>query len=84
MAAHGDEGSMRGSATLILVLLALLAVAAGFAWYVWRELGDVEISPQGYLALGIGVAVTLGLGVGLMWLVYFSHRRGFDDEAGHE
>jgi uncharacterized membrane protein len=75
---------MKGIAALLLSLLGMLAGAAGFAWYVWRELGDVAISPQGYVALGIGVSVTLGLGAGLMWLVYFSHRRGFDDEAGRD
>ncbi len=73
---------MRGIFGLILSLLVLLAGAGGFAWYVWHELGDVEISPQGYLALAAGVAVTLGLGIGLMWLVYYSARRGFDDDVG--
>ena len=75
---------MNGIVTLILSLVAMLAAAAGFAWYVWRELGDVEISMHGYLALAGGVAVTLALGVGLMWLVYYSHRRGYDDEAGRD
>jgi hypothetical protein len=71
-------------ASLILSLLGLLAAAIGFAWYLWRELGDVAISPEGYLALALGVGAALALGVGLMWLVYFSHRRGFDDEAGRD
>ncbi len=75
---------MNGITTLVLSLLALLAGAIGFAWYVWRELGDVVISPQGYVALAAGVVVTLALGVGLMWLSYFSHRRGYDDEAGRD
>ena len=75
---------MNGIVTLILSLLGLLAGAGGFAWYVWRELGDVEISLHGWLALGGGIAATLGLGIGLMWLVYFSHRRGYDDEAGRD
>jgi O-antigen ligase len=72
---------MSGSSAVIATLLALLAAVCGVAWYVWRELGDVAISPEGYLALGAGIVVTVGLGVGLMWLVYFSHRRGFDDDA---
>ena len=75
---------MSGPTALILTLVALLAAASGVAWYVWRELGDVAMSTQGYAALELGVAVTLALGVGLMWLVHFSHRRGFDDEAGHD
>ena len=83
MAVDGED-CMSGIATLILSLVAMLAGAAGFAWYVWSELGDVEISMQGYLALAGGVAVTLALGVGLMWLVYYSHRRGYDDEAGQD
>jgi hypothetical protein len=56
--------------------------AAGFDWYVWRELGDVEIVIHGYPSGGIGVAVTLALGVGLMWLVYCSRRRDCNDKAG--
>ena len=73
---------MRGTLGVILSLLALLAVAAGFAWYVWHELGDVEMGLHGYLALGLGISATLILGIGLMWLVYYSHRSGFDDEVG--
>ena len=71
-------------ASVILALLGLLAAAIGFAWYVWRELGDVAISSEGFLALALGAAAALALGVVLMWLVYFSHRRGFDDEAGRD
>ena len=83
VAVASDE-RMNGIVTLILSLLAMLAGAVGFAWYVWHELGDVEISLYGYLALAGGIAVTLGLGVGLMWLVYFSNRGGYDDEAGRD
>ena len=75
---------MSGSTALILTLIALLAGAGGAAWYAWQGLGDVAMSTGGYIALGIGALVTLVLGVGLMWLVHFSHRRGFDDEAGHD
>ena len=50
----------------------------------WNQLADVEMSIHGYIALALGVLATLGLGMGLMWLVYYSDRRGFDDEAGRD
>ena len=68
----------------MLSLFGLLAAATAFAWYIWVQLGDVAITREGYVAMAVGVAVALFLGAGLMWLVYFSHRRGYDDEAGHE
>ncbi|MCB2054680.1 MAG: hypothetical protein KDE35_10610 [Geminicoccaceae bacterium] len=75
---------MRGNLVVVFALLGMLAASIGVAWFVWRELGDVEISTHGLIALAAGVVVTLALGFGLMFLVYFSHRRGYDDEAGHE
>jgi hypothetical protein len=75
---------MRGDHLLILALLALLALSTAVALWVWRELGEVAIELEGWLALAGGAAATLLLGVGLMVLVYQSHRRGFDDRAGRE
>lgn len=75
---------MRGDRVLIGVLLALLATSLGVALWVWQELGPVALGLHGWLALGGGVTATLLLGVGLMVLVYQSHRRGFDERAGRE
>ena len=75
---------MKGIAVLLLSLFGLLAGATAFAWYVWEQLGDVAISEHGYYAMALGITVALLLGAGLMWLVYFSHHRGYDDEAGGE
>ena len=36
------------------------------------------------MCLGCRLAVTLALGVGLMWLVYYSHQRGYGAEAGRD
>ena len=38
-----------------------------------------EISGAGWLAMALGVIVTLALGVGLMALVFFSNRHGYDE-----
>lgn len=75
---------MRGDHLLILVLLVLLALSTAVALWVWSELGEVAIALEGWLALAGGAAATLLLGIGLMVLVYQSHRRGFDERAGHE
>lgn len=75
---------MKGALITILVLFGLLAAAAMVAWWAWTELADVQISQQGYIALGIGVAVTMILGVGLMWLVFYSSRSGHDERVGRD
>ena len=67
----------------IAVLLALLAASVGVAIWAWQEIGDVEISGHGLIALGLGVVVTVLLGGGLMARVFFSSRRGYDARAHH-
>lgn len=69
--------------TIALLALATLAAVAGLSAYIWLSMGDVAISWKGLLAMGLGVVFSLALGIGLMALVYFSNKRGYDDEAGH-
>lgn len=63
-------------------LLALLAATALVAAWVWEQLGDTEIGLQGLIALALGVSFTVLLAAGLLTLMFFSHRSGFDDEVG--
>jgi hypothetical protein len=65
----------------VATLLALLALCVGVALWAWREIGDVPISTHGLIAIGLGAALTLLLGAGLMALMFFSSRRGYDDRA---
>lgn len=66
----------------ILVAAALSLSVLAVAAYLWMSLGDVEVGVSGYIALIAGALGTLGLGAGLMTLVFYSHRAGFDDRAG--
>ncbi|MCP4329863.1 MAG: hypothetical protein GY791_15660 [Alphaproteobacteria bacterium] len=66
---------------LVVVMLGLLVLAAAIGAYMWWQLGDVEMSRAGIVALIAGVVATVGLGAGLMWLVFYSHKRGYDDEV---
>jgi hypothetical protein len=60
------------------VVIAVIAAVAGL----WADVGDAEISPAGWVALGVGVLVALALGIGLMALVFISSRRGYDEPGG--
>jgi hypothetical protein len=61
-----------------LLSLCVIAVAV----YLWLSLGDVAMGFAGYLSLIAGGLGALGLGIGLMSLVYYSNRKGFDERAG--
>lgn len=63
------------SAAAALALGALAAV-------VRYEFGDLDLSTNGYIALGLGAFGTAILCVGLMFLVFMSAAIGYDDEAG--
>lgn len=65
---------------LAVTLGGLLALSAGLAVYVWVGLGDTAISSNGVVALVLGVVATMALGIGLMWLVFYSSRKGYDED----
>jgi ABC-type multidrug transport system permease subunit len=69
-------------------IAAAVGAAAVFAVAVaitisWNGMGVSEISWVGWLAMAFGVLATLGLGIGLMALMFYSSRHGYD-EAGHK
>ena len=61
---------------LALSLIVMLALAIAGAIYVWTEMGDIEMSTPGLLAMLAGIVLSIGLGVGLMFLVFKSARDG--------
>jgi hypothetical protein len=73
---------VKGTVLVVIVLTGMLLAAAGVAWWSWHQLEGVEISTNGMIALFLGITMTISLGVGLMWLVYYSNKRGYDDHVG--
>ena len=69
------------SAFTLIVLLGLLIVAVVIGVWAWRTIGDVEIGMHGWIALGLGAVLTFVVGAGLMALMFFSERRGYDERA---
>lgn len=66
----------------VAIAAAAVIVVAAIVASLWAQVGDVQISLAGWLAMGFGVLLTLALGVGLMTLVFISSRRGYDEPDG--
>jgi hypothetical protein len=73
---------MRALVTVVISLCVLGATGAIALW-LWNDIGDVQISTLGLIALGLGAGLSFLLGAGLMALMFFSSRRGYDERA-HE
>ena len=60
-------------------LFALLALALWFAASSWVHLAGDAIPSYGWVAIAGGVVFSLLVGGGLMALVFYSNRHGYDD-----
>ena len=69
-------------AILVTALFALLALSVWFAAYSWTHLGGDPVPTYGYVAIAGGVVLSLVVGGGLMALVFYSSRHGYDDLSG--
>jgi hypothetical protein len=68
-------------ATLALVvpLLAILAAALWYAASAFVSLGGAPMPTSGYVAMILGVVFSLVIGFGLMGLLFYSSRHGYDE-----
>ena len=82
MTSKGDLAYTRPMRALIIIaLFGLLGLAIWFASSAFVHLGGDPIPLYGYVAIAGGVLVSLLVGGGLMALVFYSHRHGYDDEV---
>jgi hypothetical protein len=68
-----------GTWTVLIVLLALLAATLLVAYLGWTHGNDTDVPASGYVAMALGVIVSLGVGFGLMGLIFYSSRKGYDE-----
>lgn len=66
---------------VIVPLLALLVAAIWFAASSWEHFGGDPIPVWGWFAVAGGVLFSLLIGGGLMALMFYSARHGYDDSA---
>jgi hypothetical protein len=65
----------------VLIVLLLLLTAAGVLGYLGWTSSDNSVPESGYVALPLGVLFSLAVGVGLMALLFYSSRAGYDEPA---
>jgi hypothetical protein len=76
---------MRASEIALIIFFTALLVAAGlYSWHVWAAMPDAQVSASGWTALVIGSVFTVLVGGGLMFLVFYSSRHGYDDHDNRQ
>ena len=69
------------TALVIVGLLALLGVTIGWAIWGWQQIAGTAMGFHGWLAMILGVVFTVVVGCGLMGLMFYSSRYGYDERA---
>ncbi len=77
--AHGPKRTPLGVGgwLAVIALGSILGVSIWFAFYGWN-LTDGQVSTAGMTALILGIVFSMALGGGLMALVFWSHKKGYD------
>ncbi|MHC2337663.1 hypothetical protein [Bradyrhizobium sp. USDA 4454] len=71
----------RGQLAILAVLIGLLVLAVILAVAGWNSAGSAAMTRAGWLAMGFGIFFSLAIGCGLMALMFFSSRSGYDEAA---
>lgn len=66
---------------VVVPLFALLIAAIWFLITTWNHIGGPDVPVWGWVAIGGGVFFSLLVGGGLMALLFYSSRKGYDDQA---
>ena len=66
---------------VVLALLGLLGAAIYYAYGIWNALEAADLPGWMYAAMVGGVLFSLLVGCGLMALVFYSSRHGYDERA---
>lgn len=68
-----------GSWTIIVILVVLLGATAFVAYLGWMLGSGTDVPISGYASMALGVVFSLVVGFGLMGLVFYSSRGGYDE-----
>lgn len=71
--------SALATVAIIVPLLVILAAALWFAAGAWVSVSGPPMPASGYLAMILGIVFSLIIGCGLMALLFYSSRHGYDE-----
>jgi hypothetical protein len=71
----------KGSWAILAILLVMVAGSAVVCYLGWTSAAGTDVPTEGYVALIFGVVVSVAVGAGLMALVFYSSRAGYDEPA---
>jgi len=75
-------GGMLNSLGKIVLVLTLIAILAASGWYAasaWVSVSGPSMPTTGYIAMTLGAVFSLIVGCGLMALLFYSNRHGYDE-----
>ena len=64
---------------IVIAVLLLLLGGAGFIAYRGLTFDNADVPTSGYVAMAFGVIFSLIVGIGLMALIFYSSRNGYDE-----
>jgi hypothetical protein len=70
-----------GYLALVVPLFAILAASIWLAARTWTATADTTIPGFGYFYMALGAVFSLVVGCGLMALVFYSSRYGYDEQS---
>jgi hypothetical protein len=73
-----------GTIVLFVVLFGILAGAVWYAAYAWMAVDGPPMPASGYIFMTLGVVLSLLVGFGLMGLIFYSSRRGYDEHGNDQ
>lgn len=69
---------------ILVPLLLLLGASVWFAIYAWTAIDGPPVPIEGQIAMWLGIVFSLVVGCGLMALVFYSSRHGYDEAANFQ
>jgi hypothetical protein len=82
--AHVERDKRTNAVGRLLIALSLFGLLAGAVWYavdVWTVSAGPPMPTAAYVAMALGVGFSIVIGGGLMALLFYSNRHGYDEGA---